>query len=395
MAILAQHGHGKGDKVDIGLSSGVIDGVVLSPRHEEPDRLSEYVVVLRDSRGDNCVILVDPQFYLSALGAVNEGKLPDYSYYRPGLTRRSFIRGSSLQEYAQETLEFQSQLPLSAVIAPSVLFRDFRDPWSQIALSIGEESIAAWTRQANGLPLMIPLVFNETALHHRDALNEFLDVISVWEVEGFYVVVEREDSSYPSLFDENVLANLMYLTYVLAILNGFRLIFGYTDLETVPLQAVGAAACATGWYNNLRQFNVPWSDPGIRRQPRARYTSTPLLASVLVVPELTTAVDLGLANDLATSSAVDGPLLGDPANADWPLRTACLHHWEALAAMAAGASSNDVRENLDRLVESISTARGTYALLMSAGVPFELRSGPARLDVWQKAVDTFRAERAI
>lgn len=394
MTVLAQHGFGKSNKIETALTEGHVTGAILSPRHEEPDRLASYVTQLRANHS-GAELLIDPQFHLAALGSVKEGKLPDYEYYRPGLSRRDFIRHADLERYARQTLGFQSTMPLSAVIGPSVMFGDFRDPWSQIALGLGEETIVAHENLGIELPLLIPLVFNETALLHRDALNEFLDVVSVWDVAGFYIVIEREDTKYPALFGDDMLTGLMYIAYVLGTLNEFRVVFGYLDLESVLVSALGATAGGTGWYNNLRQFSVPWAEPGIRRQPRPRYTSGPLLASILVVPELVTTVDLRLAASVASNTSRDTDILADPANADWALAESCLHHWEALAALHAAISGDRLGSNLDELTRRMSAARGAYGVLTSAGVSFEMRSGPQRIEGWQRAVEAFRAELSL
>jgi hypothetical protein len=71
------------------------------------------------------------------------------------------------------------------------MFDDFRDPWSQIALSLAQASIDHRASMRRPAPLLISLVFSETALTSADKLDEFLDVVSLWDVEGFYIIVRR------------------------------------------------------------------------------------------------------------------------------------------------------------------------------------------------------------
>jgi len=394
VSIYSQHGYGKGTKIEAGLRDGALRGVILSPRNESPEKLSAFATGLRAEFQDGVTLLFDPQFYATIVPDARDGSLADYPYYRPGLTRRQFISQADVHEYAADTLGFQSTLDLDRWISPAVLFDDFRDPWSQIALTMAQESISVHRQTQNAAPLLLSLVLDENALRSRDSLDEFLDIITSWDVAGFYLVVRRNDRSYPAAFDDSVLLNLVYLVYVLAEVNEFEVVCGYTDLVGLLLLAVGGKAIASGWFNTLRQFSLsPFQPATGGRAPRARYTSAPLMSSVLVVPELATAYYVGRTADMLSNTRYDQAMAnGDPANALWPPETACLHHWDVLARLAEGVGGTNVGVRLATLESEIRQAIARYALLQSSGVQFEAPTGPRDLTLWLRVVQAFRSE---
>jgi hypothetical protein len=279
-------------------------------------------------------------------------------------------------------------------ISPAVLFDDFRDPWSQIALTMAQESISVHRGSQPAASLLLSLVIDENALRSRDALDEFLDIVTAWDVAGFYLIVRRNDRNYPAAFDESVLLNLVYLVYVLGEVNEFEVICGYTDLVGLLLLAVGGSAIASGWFNTLRQFSLSRFQPATGgRAPRPRYTSAPLMNSVLVVPELATAYYVGRSADVLSNTRYDQVMAnGDPANATWPPETACLHHWEVLARLAQGIEGASVGARLVTMENEIRQGIARYALLQGSGVQFEASTGPRDLNLWLRVVQAFRAE---
>ncbi|MFH1010972.1 MAG: hypothetical protein V1784_07040 [bacterium] len=396
MAIYAQHGYGKSDKVDRGLQSGSLGGVILSPREETPENLQRYISDVR-SRFHGMQILVDPQFYSTTMTPVRERHLPDYDYYRSGLTRSNFISPTEVSAYVEETLEFQRRLQLSYIVAPTVSFDDFRDIWSQTALQMGQEAVRYHSECRDPTPLLVSIVFSETALRSTQSLQEFLDIISLFQTTGFYVIVRRTTSQYQPHLDFNVLGNLLYLTYALAERNNYEVILGYTDIVGILLHAVGAKATACGWYSNLRQFSSARLEPQTGgRQPRPRYTSIPLLNSILVMPELVETSRVGLIDEVLSGTTLEQSLRRDPGNVPWPLDTSTLHHWEALhIATQDIVAQASVGARLTLALRWIQRAEAIYTNLQNRGVVFDYSSGPGHLDQWQRAIRTFRDTAGI
>ncbi len=393
MGIYAQHGYGKSDYIEEGLKKGHIRGVVLSPRDEEPATLVAFADSLRKKHGDKVEILMDPQFYVTTISAGREGNLPSYPYYAQALTRGTFTP-ANVQDFARKAIAFQTgKLRAAKIVAPSVSFTDFNDPWSQIAISLGQASIDDMRTRKRKEPLLLSLVFDELALRNKTALDEFLDAISTLETRGFYVVVKPADPDYPSSYEEETLANLLYLCYMLAEVNEFDVVCGYSDLVGILLHAVGATATATGWFTNLRQFSFKRFQPSEGgRQPRDRYTSYKLANSITVSPELQAIFMVGRISQVLSGTAYDGIFKKAPSSVTWTRRDSCLHHWTVLSQLANLVSKGKTtKDNLDSLEGHVRDAITEYDTLNTAGVKFEAKSSKRNLVLWQKAIRRFRS----
>jgi hypothetical protein len=354
---------------------------------------------LREEFGDDIGILFDPQFYASTLLQARDGHLSEYGYYRRGLTRANFLTAEHIRQFASSAVNYQASLPLSGIISPTILLEDFGNAWSQIALSLAMESINEHAKLVAAPPLYVSLVAEENALRNKDSLGELLDIISLWEmVAGFYVIVRPNDLSYPSLMQSDALSNLMYLVYALS-LNGFDVVCGYSDLVGILLQAVGARVAGSGWYSSLRQFSLSRFQPAKGgRAPRPRYTSSGLLNSVLVIPELDAIYQAGFAEDVLSRSSYDGAMYRGPAGAlaGWNPEMSCMHHWEVIDALSARLSGEgSVGGNLDALESAIDTSLTLYRAILGSGIVFEAASGPRNLPAWRDGIQAFRAEAGI
>ena len=183
MPLLAQCGFGRSDKIEQGIQAGTITGVILSPRDERRERLEAFCADLHRDASDFAV-LFDPQFYAAPLTSARDGSLTEYPYYmnNTGLSRNQF-RPRQIQEYVRLCLDYQVQsLPgLAYLISPSVAFEDFRDSWSQIALSMAEASIDDWAGRRGVPPLLVTIVVSEASLRDANRMNEFLDTLSALE----------------------------------------------------------------------------------------------------------------------------------------------------------------------------------------------------------------------
>jgi len=398
--LLAQAGFGRGDKVHTALSEDLIGGVILSPKDERRDRLEECVSELRADYGD-ASIMVDPQFYVTTVSVPRDGRLPEYDYYadHAPLSRTQFSP-KQIGRYVSACLGYQNAVPgLSYILSPSVLFDDFRDSWSQIALNMAEASIDYHAGLGNAPPLLITVVTSELALRNATGMGEFLDALSGLEVDGFYLLVNRSSSSYQAALDTRAMENLMYFVHVLAHLNEYQVVVGYSDWIGFLLHAAGASATATGWHQSLRQFSMARFEPaGGGRRPRKRYSSTPLLSNPLIVPELEDIYGADRLSDVLSGSPHDSILRGGPAvgEARWTDEIGCLAHWAAVGrAIDRIEAQRRPAAKLNTAVQLIDAARSLYDRLLSRGVNFDPQTGPDHLASWRDSVSAFRHTAGI
>lgn len=390
MTLLAQQGYAKARKIEDGLRTGAIQGAILSPRHEKPEKLREYVAKLRAQSAD-AEILIDPQFYATMMSSDRLGYLPLYDgYFRPGLGRRDFIGQAKLGSYVAGALGFQKDLAVSRLVSPSILLNTFSDDRSQIAFALAEESLNYHEKQIDAPPLLLTLVVNEAALHDTEGLFEFLDLVASWDVHGFYVLVARSTSTYPAPFAPPALANLMYLAHVLGEVNKREVIFGYSDLVGLLLTAAGATALGTGWWNTTRQFctNMFEESTGGQR-PKARYTSRPLLSSILLIPELVNAVGALSAERILSHTEEDDRLRPGISDENWPPDVACLHHWRVISDVLATLERLAPSERIELLDQNVRSAYRLHNELRQLGVQFESAAGRSQIAEWIQAIDIF------
>ncbi|QKK09393.1 MAG: hypothetical protein HND58_15325 [Planctomycetota bacterium] len=389
MTLLAQHGWGKTLKITKALGSGSIGGLILSPRDETPENAA---AVLESIAGDHpdATRLFDPLFHAGQVVPANVGKLPDYSYYRPNLARRDFIGASKFAGYAADVLGFQYTLNVTSLVAPTIELVNFGDSSAQIALQLADASSTHHASTDDKRSLLLSFLINENALQSLDELDAFLDAITVMNADGYYLMMSRASSTHNALIEPSRLAALMYMVYILRVVNGFDVYCGYSDLIGLPLHAAGATASACGWYGTLRRFtfNRFRKSKGGRR-PRPRYLSTPVLESILI-SEMDQISQAGLIDEFISGTSYDNDFRTKlPFTVAWPDEDAALHHWEALAAKVNEIESLTVDDALKKLVDWIDTAEAIRSEAEIGGVQFEPPSGD-HLDMWRLAIQQFR-----
>ena len=193
--------------------------------------------------------------------------------------------------------------------------------------------------------------------------------------------------------------NLLYFVHVLGALNQYHVKVGFTDWFGFILEAAGAASTACGWHQGLKQFSMARYQPASGgRRPRKRYSSRPLLSSVLITPELE---DIFLVDRLPRVLSgsphdeilTDGPAAGEGA---WSDQISCLAHWWSLNGLSQGlAGIRRIPQKLDRVAELIDSAQALYSRLIARGVNFEIPTGTEHLESWSEAIRGFRTEAGV
>jgi len=392
--LLAQHGFGKTDKVEQGLTDGSINGVVISPRYESPTRLKDWATSLKASY-PGALVLVDPQFYISAIPGAREGRLPEYPYFRPELGRRDFVKGDSIKAYVKETLDYQVDLAVDRLIGPTVYVESLDGAWAQVALTLMDEAQSYQKTLGNRIPLVLPICIAEEALHAGPAFDEFLDMLTAQtNAAGFYISVSRAQvASDPYMLGEH-LGCLMYMAYILSAINCLETHIAYASFIAVPLAAVGTTSCASGWFSSLRRFSVSDLLPRGGAHPRERYSSAGLLNSILRSPELPDIVRVVGADAVFSNTGYDGDLMRNTAGTVWTPRSSALHHWIVLRQLVGAIESQpDLESRIELLSVMIKDAKSHYsAYNNNGGIGLETRFD--HLDQWSLAIGTFREQLA-
>lgn len=395
MSILAQSGWGRSTKIENGLDSKVIDGVILSPKDERKERIEESIKTMHQ-KYPNATLLFDPQFYAATLSTPRVGYLEEYDYYKnnAGL-RRTHFASSDIHRYVKQCLDYQHDTlsnNLSYLISPTILFDDFRDNWSQISINLAVESAVYHSNLKSSTPLLISIAISENALNSLEAVDDFLDAITELNVDGFYIIVRRNSNMLQHTMDN--FANFIYFCYVLAKINLYKIIVGYSDLTSFILHSVGVKSTACGWFQNLRQFSMSRFLPSTGGQrPRKRYSSKPLLSVPLINPELEDIFLAGLLDQILSGTDNDDIISSGPASAydDWTDEMFCLNHWGSLTSLSNRISISDsIYQKLNEVQQMIQDAMNLYNQLNYSGINLDPTTGPNHLNNWLETIQRFR-----
>ena len=391
MTILAQSGHGRANKLERGIQSGSIAGVIMSPLNETPAKLASFLSGLSAFR-PNSERLVDPQNYVGTIPGAKDKKLQKYNHYKSNLVLASFSP-AVVRNIVRETLDWQRNLDVSAILTPTVMVDDLGGRWAQIAMMLAQESI---TESVKGESLLISHVVSEDALRDMSSVDAWLDELTQLNVAGFYLIVARSIETYRQSYDPQVLAALLRVCYSLGELNQYRVYVGYTDMVTLLLHAVGVSGIAAGWYTNLRQFTKGRFEPVEGGNPaRTRYSSRPLLNSIFMT-ELDGIYSGGYLSQVLSGTSYDARFNANtnPENVPWPRDQAALHHWEVLADISQSIQGTSIGDRLDSARNIIGHAQAVYTHARTL-VPFANETGPTHLDQWLEGLNRFRVDIGV
>jgi hypothetical protein len=395
MKLFAQQGYGKGDKIHTSLNSSNLDGIVLSPRDEKIEKLKDLVNEINTGYG--CDLYFDPQFYYALYIDATSKNLDDYPYY-PGHIKLSSLRSfKKINSFSKQCIDFQLDLGLTSIVSPNILIPNFSDRNAQIALNFAEESIELIP---DGVDHYVSLIFSESALNEYRNVNDFLNELSTLDVTGFYITVDRKGSQYSQDFESHsTLVNLLTLIYSLSEINEFKVIMSYSDIIGLLYFTVGAHGVANGWFNSSRRFTVGQrvlpSKGG--RLPRERYTSIPLLNSILIseLDSIYSRTKSTTTNfkDFLSNSTYEHLITSGPTPSDaWSRGISHLQHWSAIknATTKIFTDPSDISQRLDDMEKHIKLALMNYETLEKLSVQLEKPSKGQHLVTWKEAIKEFR-----
>lgn len=384
MPLYAQHGYGKGEKLNMLADGGHVGGVILSPADEGRDALR---ATARAMNRRSVETLLDPQTYVHTI--------PD----AVGRCHDEFGLSFSPIYWSATTpadVEFQVEAVIAAnndvgtsgpIIAPSPRQGAITDLWLPLSLQYARTTIA----RATGRPVLASLVVEETGLTSWPAIEQWLDVATSLEVQGFYVIVGRR-AGYPAGWDRLALTNLLRLIYRLAILNKYRVVLGYGDLGGLGGIAAGAQATASGWNYMQRQFvSERWVPRAGGRQPNPRVTSAALLSPLQGVGEMESAARSPVGPSVLPEPTLRARLASRATS--WSRADAHVQHLEVLGGLVADLESRgNISARLDALSDMTTAAQRLLADLGRSGVSLDAAYGNAVTALRAAVADARRSE---
>jgi hypothetical protein len=395
MKLYAQHGYGPGDKLNSGLSAGVLDGVVLGAKDTSKEQIDALIAGLKNAKPD-ADILFDPHYYASILPRDQDyrlGNLKSYPYW--GDAARNdlfFLDQANIQKDLRQCLEYQNTLPLSAFIAPNIVVRQTLNSRDGVSASLFINHASVIADEVNAhRPVLATIALSREALLDSAELERFVQIITSLKnpPNGFYVLLALSGPLNSELFHADVIANLLFLVSSLK-LNGFEVVMGYSDLIGPILAIAGLDAGCSGWFQTLRMFSLNRFEagPGGGKPPRPSYLSRRLFNRIFV-SELLPAViaDPNVQNGFASDDAyfIDEEVKEPETKAE-----ECIQSWDTLQRLQNTFSAGTQRERLKNVQAFLQEALALYKSLRRRGLSFELKSSETHLEPALEGIAQFQ-----
>ncbi|EHX2087725.1 hypothetical protein K3T88_002715, partial [Listeria monocytogenes] len=196
--------------------------------------------------------------------------------------------------------------------------------------------------------------------------------------------------------------NILYTIYQLK-KSGFKIIVGYTFINSILFSVLECEFVASGWFNTLRKFQrnrFDLSDSFGRR--KKRYTSIPLL-SYIMFDDLRRMLETEVINyeDVLSGSKYDDMFQQDPES----LSFVDLEHqyWESISKILrrmekAGNISDRINLMRDLIKSAIELYKKVIDVLEQNGekeAATRIKSTSKHLVTWLDAIDVFKSNALI
>lgn len=383
--ILAQDGHAPSTKIEAGLDSGYLDGVILSIKKRKPENIAQVISTLLN-RNNPPEVFLDTHFYASDKKMSRPGYIDEYHLYDDEMTKKDFTP-KRIVNISRQHIDYQRSIGLKNLIVPSLMISNFNDYRSFLSFQFYESSLD-YVREigGRGCKTYLTLALRENALKDIENLSSFLDDITMYtDTAGFYIVIERDNASNPQWQDSVTLSKLMYIIQALS--GSFEVVCGFTDFSGLPLLASGATHIGSGWSQTLRQLTATYfmrtrgSNNG-----KFRYASKELLTQLISVPDLQTIISHGLSSKYIDTVHNEG--LTDSENLIQNRISLILHQWKVYQEL--GKRIKGSADPLSELELIIEDARANLLELRSNQIV--LKPGSVdHYDVWSRAIHDLRA----
>lgn len=366
MTFLIQHGYGKAQKIPVVQRTGNLDGVILSPGDEDSGALRD---TAQFCRSNNLRAFIDPQTYYYSTQPAGRGRThSSHGLEFGGLSWAQDAKSISAHIDRVGSLN-QAINPDGYWIAPGPLQDSFADIWTPLSVQLARTSGESWGAGRT----IATLAVDESGLSSWPTIERWLDVATTLPVQGFYILISRPATAYPSApWAPAKLANLLRLIHALGELNEFEVIWGYSDFEGLLGLAAGAHAMATGWSYTLRQFSATkWMSPaGGGRPATVRTHLNRLWALPRAETETAQMFNSELRAEIFTEAEIthfENTPFSSLTRAD-----AQVEHMSALAARANKLSTtSDLTLRVSELTASLGRALRLFGTIDQAGLLIE------------------------
>lgn len=397
--LLAQHGAAKGKKITDSLSNNNLSGAIFSPNDEKIESIINYVNATENLNRDN--VYLDPQFYYSTFESAILKKLGDIPTFPSNIVRRDWRKKNDvILNYINEHVT-QTQLISDTLVTPG-FYIDNIDWKFDYSIEMYNYCVENFEFNNYALSLMIHTTFFANKANIEELLEELED--SCENKDYIYMTLchdPNSDKNYEEM-DSTCLGNILYTIYRLKS-QGFKLIMGYTFMNSILFSMLDCDFVASGWFNTIRKFQKNRFDltESFGRRKK-RYTSTPLL-SYIMFDDLKIMLDTGMVeyDDILSGTAYDDAIKVDSDLVSF----VDLEHqyWESIKLnLLTFEKTGDITERINLMRSQIKGAIELYKKVIDfleeqgeKEASNRIKSVSKHLVTWLDAIDIFKSNALI
>lgn len=392
--LLIQHGPAKGQKIDKAFENNIVEGTVFSPREETMKSIKQYCDNLVYLNKDNTFI--DPQFYYSTFNVELLKLLREQFEYPTKVTRKDWRKRNErllkyFDNYSSKVEEVSNNIITPGFCIDSI---DWKFDYSIDFYNYFKEK---YKFEHYYMSLMIASEIFHSKNDVEDILEDIKD--NVDEKDGIYLIIKYPSTqikNYESM-DPETLSNILYFVYSLK-MYGFKVIIGYTFLNSILFSMIDCDAVSTGWFNNLRKFEQSKFESvdsfGIRKK---RYVSIPTLTNMTL--ELINECKEMDITKLYSNTRWDSIAIKDQDNVSFVDLEQ--QYWEALHNIVTEINQKEtILEKVKYMKQCIEKSRNIYDEMLNITenkreVQNRIKLEFKHIDDWQFAIELFEKKVAL
>lgn len=392
--LLIQHGPAKGQKIDKAFENNIVEGTVFSPREETMESIKQYCDNLVYLNKDNTFI--DPQFYYSTFDVELLKLLREQFEYPTKVTRKDWRKRNErllkyFDNYSSKVEEVSNNIITPGFCIDSI---DWKFDYSIDFYNYFKEK---YKFEHYYMSLMIASEIFHSKNDVEDILEDIKD--NVDEKDGIYLIIKYPSTqikNYESM-DPETLSNILYFVYSLK-MYGFKVIIGYTFLNSILFSMIDCDAVSTGWFNNLRKFEQSKFESvdsfGIRKK---RYVSIPTLTNMTL--ELINECKEMDITKLYSNTRWDSIAIKDQDNVSFVDLEQ--QYWEALHNIVTEINQKEtILEKVKYMKQCIEKSRNIYDEMLNITenkreVQNRIKLEFKHIDDWQFAIELFEKKVAL
>lgn len=277
--ILIQHGPQKGQKIENALNRNNVNGAIFSLRDEKIDSIFDYISKCPNLNSKNSFI--DSQFYYSTYDKDVVKNLENTLHFPLEVSRRDMrTKSARMDEYFKNYSEYlEGKIDNIFVPGLSINAIDWKFDYTLDIYKQFKEN----NKFEN---CYMTMVISSKMFHSKNDIDEILldisDDTNEFDSNGIYLIINYDDTSdtnYENI-DPETLSNILYFIYMLKRKN-FKIIVGYTFINSILFAMLDCEYIGSGWFNNLRKFtNSKFESVDIFGRRKKKYFSIPLMSYI-------------------------------------------------------------------------------------------------------------------